>query len=137
MHDFLAKLGIGEVNSGAITGGSNGRLKTVGRELVSISPIDGKPIAKVIQVSAADYEIVIRKAQATFRKWRMIPAPVRGQIVWESAVRRRRAGDVKPDLMPGNSTCAGRPAQSTGVMTCRWPRASGSMLLEGRLFCHP
>ncbi|MDO8943615.1 MAG: aldehyde dehydrogenase family protein, partial [Desulfobacterales bacterium] len=81
MHDFLAKLGIGEVNSGATTGGSNGRLKTVGRELVSISPIDGKPIAKAIQADGDDYQIVIGKAQAAFGKWRMTPAPVRGQIV--------------------------------------------------------
>jgi aldehyde dehydrogenase (NAD+) len=81
MDDFLARLGIGEVNCGATTGGSNGRLKMVGRELVSISPIDGKPIAKVIQADGDDYQIVIGKAQAAFGKWRMTPAPVRGQIV--------------------------------------------------------
>lgn len=83
MNDLLEKLGIGEVNSGATTGRSGGRLKTGGRELVSVSPIDGKPIAKVIQADAADYEQVIEKAHAAFQRWRMVPAPVRGQIVRE------------------------------------------------------
>ncbi|MCE5280760.1 MAG: aldehyde dehydrogenase family protein [Deltaproteobacteria bacterium] len=83
MNAILAKLGIGEVNSGATTGGRNGWLETSGSELVSISPIDGKPIAKVIQASADDYQIVIEKARAAFEKWRMVPAPVRGQVVRE------------------------------------------------------
>ncbi len=83
MNDILAKLGIREVNPGATTGGSSGWLKTSGSELVSISPIDGKPIAKVIQASAGDYQIVIGKARAAFEKWSMVPAPVRGQIVRE------------------------------------------------------
>jgi aldehyde dehydrogenase (NAD+) len=83
LDDFLAKLGIAKINSGATTGRSDGWLKTGGKELVSISPIDGKPIAKVIQADTDDYEIVLRKAQAAFRKWRMVPAPVRGQIVRE------------------------------------------------------
>ncbi|MCE5264340.1 MAG: aldehyde dehydrogenase family protein, partial [Deltaproteobacteria bacterium] len=83
MDDFLKKLGIGEVNSGATTGRSDGWLKTGGRDLVSVSPIDGRPIAKVVQADTADYEQVIEKAHAAFAKWRMTPAPVRGQIVRE------------------------------------------------------
>ncbi len=83
MDDFLARLGIGAVNFGATTGGSGGWLKTGGKELVSISPIDGKPIAKVIQADADDYENVIGKARAAFGKWRTVPAPIRGQIVRE------------------------------------------------------
>jgi aldehyde dehydrogenase (NAD+) len=83
LNDFLAKLGIAEVNSGATTGCSDGWLRTGGKELVSISPIDGKPIAKVLQANTDDYEIVLQKAEAAFRKWRMVPAPVRGQIVRE------------------------------------------------------
>lgn len=90
MDDFLKILGIGEVNSGATTGRSDGWLKTGGRELVSVSPIDGKPIAKVIQADAADYERVVEKARAAFETWRMTPAPVRGQIVREIGDLLRR-----------------------------------------------
>ena len=45
MHDFLIKLGIKEINYGATTGSSKGWIKTTGKDLVSFSPIDGKPIA--------------------------------------------------------------------------------------------
>jgi len=83
MYDFLKELGIEEVNYGATLGNSDGWLKTGGKELVSYSPIDGKPIAKVIQANAGDYETVIREAQKAFEKWRMVPAPKRGQIVRE------------------------------------------------------
>jgi len=83
MYDFLEKLGIKEVNYGASLGNSDGWLKTRGKELVSYSPIDGKPIAKVIQANAEDYEVVIREAQKAFEKWRMVPAPRRGLIVRE------------------------------------------------------
>ncbi|MCK4639696.1 MAG: aldehyde dehydrogenase family protein, partial [Candidatus Marinimicrobia bacterium] len=83
MYDFLKELGIEEVNYGATLGNSDGWLKTGGKELVSYSPIDGKPIAKVIQATAGDYETVIREAQKAFEKWRMVPAPKRGQIVRE------------------------------------------------------
>ncbi|MDO9548508.1 MAG: aldehyde dehydrogenase family protein [Candidatus Marinimicrobia bacterium] len=83
MVDFLKELGIEEVNYGASLGNSDGWIKTKGKELLSYSPIDGKPIAKVIQATAEDYETVICEAQKAFASWRMIPAPQRGLIVRE------------------------------------------------------
>ncbi|MBN2602341.1 MAG: aldehyde dehydrogenase family protein [Candidatus Marinimicrobia bacterium] len=83
MLDFLKELGIEELNYGASLGNSDGWIKTNGKELVSYSPIDGKPIAKVIQATAEDYETVIREAQKAYATWRMIPAPQRGLIVRE------------------------------------------------------
>lgn len=64
-------------------GNSDGWLKTKGKELVSYSPIDGKPIAKVIQATREDYEVVVKEAQSAFKKWCIVPAPKRGQIVRE------------------------------------------------------
>ncbi len=83
MYDFLEKLGIKEVNYGATTGSSNGWIKTTGEKLVSYSPIDGKPIASVIQATEDEYELVIKKAEEAFKTWKMMPAPQRGQIVRE------------------------------------------------------
>jgi len=83
MLDFLKELGIEEVNYGASLGNSGGWIKTKGKELISYSPIDGKPIAKVIQATAEDYEAVVCEAQKAFTTWRMIPAPQRGLIVRE------------------------------------------------------
>jgi len=78
MYDFLKELGIKDVNSGVCFGEwieSPG-----GEELVSISPIDGKPIASVKTASAEDYETVMERASDAFLTWRMMPAPKRGEI---------------------------------------------------------
>lgn len=83
MYDFLQELGIKEVNYGVSTGTTKGTWETKGKELVSYSPIDGKPIAKVIQATKEDYEKVMGIATEAFKKFRMMPAPERGQIVRE------------------------------------------------------
>jgi len=46
-----------------------------------VTPIDGSVIARVALASEDDYEHVVRTAQDSFLKWRMTPAPVRGQLV--------------------------------------------------------
>ncbi|MFH1276814.1 MAG: aldehyde dehydrogenase family protein [Candidatus Eisenbacteria bacterium] len=78
MKDFLQRLGIREVNSGACHAEW---LDTKGGELVTFCPADEKPIAKVNQATEDDYETVVRKAQEVFKEWRMLPAPQRGEIV--------------------------------------------------------
>jgi len=79
VQKLLQDLGIEEVNSGVCTGTK--WYKAHGKELVSYSPIDGKPIAKVTQATKDDYEMVVQKAQVAFKEWRMMPAPRRGEIV--------------------------------------------------------
>ncbi|MFO0972594.1 MAG: aldehyde dehydrogenase family protein [Phycisphaerae bacterium] len=74
---LLSKLGIEPVNPGAFCGEWIGS----GELLVSDSPIDGQPLAKVRQATPGEYEIVMQKAQAAFLKWRTTPAPVRGELV--------------------------------------------------------
>jgi len=83
MKDFLKVLGIAETNYGATTGAPGGWIKTTGEALVSYSPIDGQPIATVLQATADEYEQVLDKAQVAFRQWRMLPAPKRGVIIRE------------------------------------------------------
>ena len=83
MTEILKDLNIGETNWGASIGGTEGWIKTSGPDLVSYSPIDGRPLAKVVQATAADYEKVATAAAAAFKKWRMTPAPVRGGILRE------------------------------------------------------
>jgi len=80
-YDFLDTLNIKEVNYGASTGGKDGWIQTGGEELTSYSPIDGKPIAKVIQADKNDYKKVVETAEKAFQEWRMKPAPQRGEIV--------------------------------------------------------
>ncbi len=83
MKEILKKLGIKEVNYGATNGRTDGWIKTTGKELVSYSPIDGKPLATVIQATPDEYEVIVKQAEEAFKTWRMYPAPKRGQIVKE------------------------------------------------------
>jgi aldehyde dehydrogenase (NAD+) len=82
-YPFLKELGIEEVNPGACSGPGDWS-SIEGRELLDIvTPIDGSIIARVALASEQDYEHVVKVAHESFEKWRMTPAPVRGQIVRE------------------------------------------------------
>ena len=74
MQDLLETFGIQDENMGATTGVSNGWLRTRGRSLTSVSPIDGRPIARVMQATAEDYQKVMHKALQAFDGWRMTPS---------------------------------------------------------------
>ncbi len=83
VKQILDSLGIKPVNSGACTGGSKGWIETKGKELVSYSPINGKPIASVLMAERKDYDAVMAKAEEAFKAFRMMPAPRRGEMVRE------------------------------------------------------
>jgi len=97
MQDILKELGIKDVNSGACHG--KWIDKPSGPELVSRSPIDGKPIATVIQASEKDYEVVMDQADKAFRTWRMLPAPRRGEIVRQLGEELRKHRDALGKLV--------------------------------------
>ncbi len=92
IESILKDLDIQSVNYGATTGTTWGRIHTLGKELVSYSPVTGQPIAGVVQAQAHDYEAVVSKAGAAFEKYRMMPAPRRGEIVREigNALREKK-----------------------------------------------
>ncbi|HEY1604796.1 MAG TPA: aldehyde dehydrogenase family protein [Allosphingosinicella sp.] len=50
-------------------------------ELVSRSPIDGRPIGGVVSASAADVAEAVERAHRAFLAWRSVPAPRRGELV--------------------------------------------------------
>ena len=52
-----------------------------GDELVSINPSTAKPIASVRAATRADYDGAVNTAQEAFLRWRLVPAPKRGEIV--------------------------------------------------------
>lgn len=93
MRQVLQNLGITELNSG----GFNGEwiADTHEEELESVSPIDGKVIARIQQVSDEDYDKVIQKAMKAFEVWQMVPAPKRGEVVRLIAAELRK---YKEDL---------------------------------------
>jgi aldehyde dehydrogenase (NAD+) len=90
MKFSLKDLGIEPVNSGACTG--NVWLETHGEETASYSPIDGTIIAKVKNATMDNYEHIMTKAQEAYLKWRVIPAPKRGEVVRQicDALRKKK-----------------------------------------------
>ena len=82
-YPFLRELGIQEINPGTCAGPDDWS-STQGRELLQVvTPIDGSVIANVALASESDYEHIVKTAQESFLKWRITPAPVRGQVVRE------------------------------------------------------
>lgn len=79
MKTVLKKLGIDDVNKGASTGSE--WLATSGDETASYSPSDGSLIAKVTNATIDDYEYLMSKAHEAYLKWRIVPAPKRGEVV--------------------------------------------------------
>jgi aldehyde dehydrogenase (NAD+) len=91
IRPWLKKLGIEDKNPGVFCG------EWVGNGAVAEchTPIDGTLIAGVLKASADDYERSVKRAQEAFLKWRMVPAPQRGETIrrFGNALR-----DSKPDL---------------------------------------
>ncbi len=81
MKAILEKLKIEAVNPGASTGPDNWLTPSDGKELASYNPTTGEVIARVIQATPETYEKVAATAQETFKTWRELPAPKRGEVI--------------------------------------------------------
>ena len=76
--EILLRLGVKPVNSGAYAGEW---LDTEGPELISYNPANGEELGRVRTATAADYEKAVAYAHESFKEWRMVPAPKRGEII--------------------------------------------------------
>jgi aldehyde dehydrogenase (NAD+) len=88
MEAWLKKLGIRAVNAGVFDGTWRG-----GAAVESVSPIDGKVIARAREATLGDYTLAVRRAHEAFLKWRVTPAPVRGETIRQfgNALRAAKA----------------------------------------------
>ncbi|PYJ96208.1 MAG: aldehyde dehydrogenase family protein [Verrucomicrobia bacterium] len=77
MRTWLENLGIKQINPGAFCGAWRGG----GPARECVSPIDGSVIARIREADAEDYECAVGRAREAFLKWRLVPAPRRGQLV--------------------------------------------------------
>ena len=91
IQKVLKSLGLEDVNLGVSTGAE--WFDTEGAVTSSFSPIDGKEIAKVKNGTMEDYEMVVAKAEAAFKEWRLVPAPIRGEIVRQIGLALREKKD--------------------------------------------
>jgi aldehyde dehydrogenase (NAD+) len=85
---ILDRLGIAPLNSGICH--TDWVLKPTGGELVSLNPATGEPLGRVALASAQDYEELMSRTTEVWQRWRMTPAPVRGQVVRDIGRELRR-----------------------------------------------
>ncbi len=64
-----------------------------GVEITSINPANGSELGRVRTAGEQDYEDVLRAAASAFERWRLLPAPRRGEIVREIGNELRLAKD--------------------------------------------
>ena len=81
---IFGALGLGDHNSGVFAGEW---LEPTGERIEVVNPTTGETLATVGMASEADYERVVAQSVETFDRWRLLPAPQRGQYV-------RRLGDA-------------------------------------------
>jgi aldehyde dehydrogenase (NAD+) len=88
MHEpILERLGVaGTAGPGGVFSGVQGSgegVSATGPELMSINPSTGELIGRVRTATRGEYDAVVAAAEKTFRRWREVPAPKRGELVRE------------------------------------------------------
>ncbi|KAA3639177.1 MAG: aldehyde dehydrogenase family protein, partial [Armatimonadetes bacterium] len=74
----MDKYGLADSSSGVFAGQW---LEARGEVFTSDDPTTGNPIGDVVGGSTEDYELVATASLAAFERWRMVPAPQRGEFV--------------------------------------------------------
>ena len=99
MDDILKKLSIKENNYGSCVGGENWLSTSNEGVIESANPSNGKVIARVFKCSEADYDKVLSESNKAFNEWRKVPAPVRGQLIFEMGNELRKNKDALGSLV--------------------------------------
>ena len=99
MKKILESLGIEENNFGSCIGAGEWSSTMDSGTIKSVNPASGEAIASVYQCSENDYDQIILDSMEAFKEWRMVPAPVRGQLVREMGEELRRKKDLLGSLV--------------------------------------
>jgi L-aminoadipate-semialdehyde dehydrogenase len=67
----------------------SGRIE--GNDVVSYNPATGAELGRVPLARSEDYEVIVSRASETFERWRILPAPQRGEIVRQIGDELRKA----------------------------------------------
>ena len=99
MNQILKKLKIEKENYGSCIG-ANEYFKTSDAGYIeSFNPTNGDILAKVNFCSEHDYEKIIKSSQDAFEEWRMVPAPVRGELIRKMGNALREHKSALGDLV--------------------------------------
>ena len=99
MNQILKDLGIKEINLGSCVGAENWIDNSESNYIESYNPTNGELLAKVKLCTESNYEDVINASNKAFHSWRMVPAPVRGQLILEMANELRDKKDLLGSLV--------------------------------------
>ena len=99
MNQILKDLGIKEENLGSCIGGENWLDNSESNYINSNNPTDGKLLAKIKLCSENNYNKIIETSSEVFNEWRMVPAPIRGQLILEMANELRNKKDLLGSLV--------------------------------------
>jgi aldehyde dehydrogenase (NAD+) len=93
IRELRGRLGLAEVNSGA--GGDTWVVDPGGPEIESINPATGESLGRVMTATPEVYDRIVDRATEFFWAWRMVPAPMRGEVVQRlGQVLRQRKADL-------------------------------------------
>ena len=99
MKNILENLSIPEHSFGSCIGGEGWIENTEDGIIDSINPSSGEKIASVYKCSESDYEKVVDASNKAFLDWRKVPAPIRGQLVFEMGNELRKNKDALGSLV--------------------------------------
>ena len=99
MNEILKKLGVKEVNLGSCIGGEGWIENSDSSFIESFNPTNQELLGKVKLCTENDYEKVIKASNEAFEDWRMVPAPIRGQLILEMANELRANKDLLGSLV--------------------------------------
>jgi len=99
MKNILEKLSISNHSFGSCIGGV-GWIENKSEGIIkSVNPSNGEIIASVYKCSESDYENVLDVSNKAFLEWRKVPAPIRGQLIFEMGNELRRNKDALGSLV--------------------------------------
>jgi len=81
MSGSVSALELGELYSGSWSANGGWSNDTEGPIIASINPATGDLLGRVRTATTADYERIVTAAREVFARWRMVPAPKRGEII--------------------------------------------------------
>jgi len=99
MNRILDELGIKENNLGACIGGSKWIDNTSSDYIESFNPTNGEFLGRVKLCDKQGYEDIIDASNEAFLEWKMVPAPIRGQLILEMANELRNKKDLLGSLV--------------------------------------
>ena len=99
MNKILEQLMINNENYGSCIGGNDWSSTTSEGIIDSINPSNGEKIASVYKCSESDYEKILSESNEAFEEWRKVPAPIRGQLIFEMGNELRRNKDALGSLV--------------------------------------